>query len=306
MKEPFFFLLLFLLPKVGTMAQTCPPGPPVSPHDGTTEGVALAGDGRQFNFKYAQIAGFDCFEQLRTWFPTHLRSSHSISPNHTVLDMAYAIHGTATFHNVTVPSKGNYTLRIRYAYAFGFFPRVTDRPEGIAVNGQVITYDMHFPITYSFDDYDYSSILVPLNAGKNTIQVFNVTNHGVARIDTMVVAPSGSSLCSDAATVPGWLSAMAVSSRRINLKWAASTWPSDCAEHYYNVFRGTSRNFIPSSSNQIAKELTTRFYSDVTLSCATTYYYFVEAVDTAGASASAQVSARTAACGVTSAEPVSP
>ena len=75
--------------------------------------------------------------------------------------MAYAAHGTATFFSVAVPSNGNYTVTIRYAFAFGGYPGVTDRPEGIKVNGVVISYDMHFPVTYDFEDYDCSSILVP-------------------------------------------------------------------------------------------------------------------------------------------------
>ncbi len=112
--------------------------------------------------------------------------------------MAYAAHGTATFFNVVVPSKGNYTVTIRYAFAFGAYPGVTDRPEGIRVNGVVISYDMHFPITYSFEDYDCSSILAPLNAGKNTIEIFNVSNHGIARADTMTVTQAGSPTCHDA------------------------------------------------------------------------------------------------------------
>lgn len=297
MKKAFLFSLLFFLLEVCTVrAQTCPPGPPASPHDGTTEGIALPGGSRQFNFEYAKLAGFDCFEQLGTWFPSDVHSLNSISPHHAVLDMAYAVHGTATFYNVLAPSSGNYTLSIRYAYQFGLFPGVTDRPEGIAVNGVVITYDMHFPITYSFEDYDYSTFLVPLNAGKNTIQMFNVTGHGVARLDAMIVAPSGSSVCSDAATVPGSVSATPVSGAKIDLAWSPSTWPSDCRVRYYNVFRGTSPGFIPSTSSQIARGLTTGFYADVAVSCDTTYYYLVEAIDTAGASASAEVSAKTYAC----------
>ncbi len=55
--------------------------------------------------------------------------------------------------------------------------------------------------------------------------------------------------------------------------------------------------------NQIASGLTTRFYGDVTVSCATTYYYLVEAVDSAGAPASAQVSTRTGACPLSNSEP---
>src|SRR3982074_2715551 len=113
--------------------------------------------------------------------------------------MAYASKGTATFFNVQAPKKGNYTIAVRYAFAFGLFPGITDRPEGVKVNGVVISYNMHFPITYSFEDYDCSSILVPLNAGKNTIEVFNVSNHGIPRVDTMTVTQPGSPTCSDTA-----------------------------------------------------------------------------------------------------------
>jgi hypothetical protein len=111
--------------------------------------------------------------------------------------MAYAVHGAATFSNVVVPSNGNYTLTIRYAFTFGAFPRVTDRPEGVRVNGVVITYGMHFPITYSFEDYDCSSLLVPLRAGRNTIEIFNVSNHGIARADTMMVTSNRGPACKD-------------------------------------------------------------------------------------------------------------
>jgi hypothetical protein len=307
MKKAFLFSLLFLGPEVITMtARTCPPGPPVSRYDGTTEGTTLPGGSLQFNFEYAQVAGFDCFERQGRWYPLIGDGPHSISPNNTVLNMAYAVLGSATFYNVIVPSTDNYRLNVRYAYDFGFFPGITDRPEGIAVNGVVITYDMHFPITYSFQNYAYSSMVVPLNAGKNTIQMFNVTNHGVARLDTMIVTPLGSTPCSDAPTVPGGVSATPGFGRKVHLKWADSTWPSDCTARYYNVFRGTSSGFIPSTGNQIASGLTTRLYTDVTVSCGTTYYYLLEAVDTAGASASAQVSAKIGACTRINDEPVAP
>jgi hypothetical protein len=145
-----------------------------------------------------------------------------------VLDMAYTTKGTATFFDVVVPTSGNYRMLVRYAFAFGLFPGVTDRPEGLMVNGVVITYNMHFPITYSFDDYDYESITVPLNMGKNTIQFFNVTDHGVARLDTMVIAATTNGICSDAPTTPGGLtSSTAVPG--IKLNWTASTWPQDCS-----------------------------------------------------------------------------
>ena len=295
----FVRLLILLGLCVGTvMAQSCPPGPPQSRYDGSTGGTALPNGGLQFNFEYAKVTGFDCFEQLSTWFPETVHSYSSTSPNHLALDMAYAVPATATFSNVVVPTKGNYILAIRYAYGFGHFPGITDRPEGIMVNGVVITYDMHFPITSSFEDYDYSRILVPLNEGQNTIQLFNVSDHGVGRLDTMIIMPSGNTVCSGAPSSsesPRTL-LTSIASQGVGLSWTSAMWPADCQTRYYDVYRSTSSGFVPSTKNRITSGLRTTSYTDVTASCGTTYFYLVQAVDTAGASASIQASATTPHC----------
>ena len=299
MKKAITLSVILLSLGVGTsMAGTCPPGPPTSRYDGTAPGVAVAGGGLQFYFEYAQLAGFDCFEQLSAWFPSYFTSSNAIAPNHVVIDMAYAQQGTATFYNVVVPTAGNYTLAVRYAYASGLFPGITDRPEGIMVNGVVITNDMHFPITGSFENYQNSSIVVPLNAGKNTIQMFNVASDGVSRVDAMTLTPGGTPpSCNNAPGAPTGLTATAASGSQINLSWTASTAPSGCTIGYYNVFRSTTAGFTPSGNNQIAGGVTGISYADTTAACGTTYHYAVEAVDSAGASAaSTQVSATTTAC----------
>src|SRR5260370_25131626 len=84
-------------------AGTCPPGPPASRVDGTVAGVPVAG-GTQYYFTDALLAGFDCFEQLSAWFPSYIHSTNSINPAHEVVDMAYAVQGTATFFNIVVPA----------------------------------------------------------------------------------------------------------------------------------------------------------------------------------------------------------
>jgi hypothetical protein len=297
MKNASRLLLVLLSLGVGTMmAGPCPPGPPTSRGDGTIAGVPVGG-GSQYYFKDALLAGFDCFDQLSAWFPSYFHSSNSISPNMEVVDMAYAVHGTATFSNVVVPASGNYTLTVRYAYASGLFPGVTDRPEGIMVNGVVITSDMHFPITGNFETFQNSSIVVPLNAGKNTVQMFNIASASISRADAITVTPGGTNSCTGAPSVPGGLSATAVSGGQINLNWTASTAPSGCTVGFYNVFRSTTAGFTPSSSNQIVSGVTATSYDDITASCATTYHYAVEAVDSASSSvASTQVTATTSAC----------
>src|SRR5258708_19765898 len=200
-------LTLFFLLSLGvsnTMAGTCPPGRPTSRVDGTVAGVPVPG-GTQYYFKDALLGGFDCFEQLSSWFPSYITTTNAISPNRQVVDMAYAAEGTATFFNVVVPAACNYTLTLRYAFASGLFPGVTNRPEGIKVNDVVITDNLSFPITGSFTAYQNSSILVPLNAGKNTVQMFNIAGASVSRVDAMTVTAADSSSC---LTVPGAPSAL--------------------------------------------------------------------------------------------------
>jgi hypothetical protein len=300
MKRAMRLLVIVLSLGIGTaMAGTCPPGPPTSRGDGTVAGVAVPG-GTQYYFKDALLAGFDCFEQLSAWFPSYFTSSNSISPTHVVVDMAYAVQGTATWFNVVVPVTGNYTLTVRYAYAAGLFPGITDRPEGMMVNGVVITSDMHFPITGNFETFEDSSITVPLNAGKNTVQMFNIASASISRADALTITAGGSTSCGGVPSVPGGLSAVAASSSKVNLNWTASTAPSGCTVDSYNVFRSTTSGFTPSSTNQIAAGVTATNFGDTKALCNTTYHYAVEAVDSDGASAaSTQATATTSACPVT-------
>jgi hypothetical protein len=301
MKSALCLLAIVLSCGVATaLAGTCPPGPPTSRGNGTVAGVAVPG-GTQYYFKDALLANFDCFEQLSSWFPSYFTSSNSISPNHQVVDMAYAAQATATWFNVVVPTTGNYTLTVRYAYASGLFPGVTDRPEGISVNGVVITSNMHFPITGNFETFENSSITVPLNAGKNTVQMFNIASASISRADALTITAAGSTNCGGVPGAPGGLSAMAPSSTQINLSWTASTAPSGCTVGSYSVFRSTTSGFTPSSSNQIMSGVTATTFDDTTALCNTTYHYVVEAVDSDGASApSVQATAATGACPTTS------
>jgi hypothetical protein len=301
MKCSLGLLAMVLSLGIGTaMAGTCPPTPPTSRGDGTVAGVAVPG-GTQYYFKDALLANFDCFEQLSSWFPSYFHSSNSISPNQEVVDMAYAAQATATFFNVVVPASGNYTLTVRYAYASGLFPGVTDRPEGISVNGVVITNDMHFPITGNFETFENSSITVPLNAGKNTVQLFNIASASISRTDALTITTGGGSTCSGVPSAPGGLGAITASSSQINLNWSASTAPAGCTVGSYSVFRSTTSGFTPSSTNQIASGITTTIFDDTAALCNTTYYYVIEALDSAGASpASAQAAATTSACPTTS------
>ena len=168
---------------------TAPPGtkPAVSPGNGMVAGITRADGSLLFYCKDALLSGFDWFTRLHGWFPNVAHSSYSASPTHQLVNMAYAIDGRMHFNNVQVPSAGTYTMTVRYAFASGLFPGVTDRQMGIAVNGSVVTNAMHFPITKSFNVFRESSLQIPLKAGVNTLTIFAVTSHGVSRVDTVTI-----------------------------------------------------------------------------------------------------------------------
>ena len=90
--------------------------------------------------------------------------------------------------------------------------------------------------------------------------------------------------CGSVPGTPGTPSGSGTSSSTIGVHWGASSEGSNCTLSY-NLYRGTASGFTPSSSNLIASDLTTASFADSGLAGATTYYYIVQAVDAAGASA---------------------
>ena len=76
-----------------------------------------------------------------------------------------------------------YPVDWRYAFDSGAFPGATNRQIGLRVNGAVLTNSERFVITGSFDAYQHSFLQARLNAGVNSITLFAVSKHGVARVD---------------------------------------------------------------------------------------------------------------------------
>jgi Malectin domain len=301
--KKYFLLVTALLMGLGSSAAfagPCPAQIPTSRGNGMVPGVAVA-SGTQYYFKDAKLDGFDCFEQLSSWFPSYIGSSSSINPAHQVVDMAYTVVGTATFSNVVVPTTGNYLMTVRYAFAQGLFPGVLDRPEGIMVNGTVITSNMHFPVTGDFENYQDSSIVIPLNGGVNTIQMFNVASQSISRADAITISPITGGSC--ALTAPTGATATSNSATEVTLNWNAGNGSSGCTVDHYNVYRSTTQGFAPTNSNLIAGGLTNPSYVDTTGICGTTYYYVIEAATANAGDQSAfttDVTATTSACPIIS------
>ena len=102
--------------------------------------------------------------------------------------------------------------------------------------------------------------------------------------------------CTVTPSAPTGLSASAASPSQISLSWVAPAAPAGCSLSY-SVFRSTASGFVPSSSNQIATGITATSFADSGLAAATTYFYVVEATDTAGASPGSNAASATTQSG---------
>jgi hypothetical protein len=102
------------------------------------------------------------------------------------------------------------------------------------------------------------------------------------------------SACSTVPAAPTGLTATATSSSAVGLSWTAVTPPANCSISSYSVYGSTTSGFTPGAGNLLASGQTGTTYSVTGLSASTAYYFVVEAIDAAGASAaSAQATATT-------------
>jgi len=192
------YAILATFISVGALADTAPylygGRCPASAGDGSTAGVLIGPNTTRYWAQDGQLGGYEYFAKHDAFFPNLITSINSLAPGKNTVDMAYAVNGTMAWYNVTVPAAGTYQLKFRYAFAYGLFPGVSDRAEGIKVNGIVADSNMHFLVTGSFDTFCHSAINVVLNTGTNTIQMYNLSEHGVSRVDDLTVAPTTGAL----------------------------------------------------------------------------------------------------------------
>ena len=255
-----------------------PATPRTSPGSGAVAGVSGSG-GLVFYGKDGLGDGFDWFnatasqcEKCPDWFPQWLTSqAGALTPGGTVVDMAYSDTAMLTFSNIVVPSAGLYNIVFRYAFGPGLFPSVTNREMGVQVNGTVVTSHQRFPITGSFATYRDSVMQARLNAGRNTITLFAVTNHGISRVDEVTVTAASGALPSDPKNLTG-----VAKSGQVALSWTASTGATA-----YNVYRGTV--FDGEATTPIAT-VTSPAFTDTGVTNGTLYFYEVAATNSVGIS----------------------
>jgi hypothetical protein len=272
---PIYFYQVSAVNSAGESARTeedASKTPPPIGTGGNVPGVQV-GNSLVFYCEDALLGGFDWFQTLTGWFPQVLGSSGSDSPGDRVVDMAYAEEGTMTFNNVVVPTAGLYTVDWRYAFQGGLFPGVNNRQMGLRVNGVDITRNQSFPITGSFDVYQHSALQVQLRAGANSITQFAVSDHGLSRVDQLIVTPATAS----SPSAPTNLRATA-GNTSATLTWGASASGSPTS---YRIYRGTKSD---GEVNTPVGTVTGTSFTDTGLKNGTTYYYFVSAANAVGGS----------------------
>lgn len=108
------------------------------------------------------------------------------------------------------------------------------------------------------------------------------------------IQSGGGGGCSTKPSIPGGLTAKAISSAEIDLKWNAVTPPQGCSSVNYNLYASTNPAFVPAPENRIGTSLTGTTFAHTGLTPNTSYYYIVRAADVAGESGnSIQATAKT-------------
>jgi O-glycosyl hydrolase len=244
-----------------------------------------------------------------------------LNPNGSVTLIVYNDATTSTTFDVNwAPSNINfvYTLPANSAATFYWTPAGTivpptnlavTTPSGTSTQLNLswtasttsgVTYDVYRSTTNGFTPSSSSLVAsgVTTTTYNNTGLATGTTYYYVVE----AVDSSGASGPSNQASgttgavtpaAPTGLTATAASDAQINLSWTATTTTGSIT---YSVYRSTTSGFTPGSGNLVTSGLSATSYSNTGLAAGTTYYYVVEAVNSAGSSpASNQASAATPA-----------
>jgi hypothetical protein len=205
-----------------------------------------------------------------------------------------AVYQTArigTFSYVIPGFAPGSSQKVRLHFAETFFATAGSRTFNVFINTTQVLSNFDIFATAGAKN---KAVIEEFTENADANGVYTITFNALVNsslISGIEIVP-GAGGCTIVPTAPSGLGATAVSSSQINLSWTAST-ASGCTISY-NVFRSTTSGFTPSSSNQIASGVSGTSFPNTGLTANTTYFYLVEATDTAGTSAASnQASATT-------------
>ena len=205
-----------------------------------------------------------------------------------------AVYQTArigTFSYVIPGFAPGSSQKVRLHFAETFFATAGSRTFNVFINSTQVLSNFDIFATAGAKN---KAVIEEFTENADANGVYTITFNALVNsslISGIEIVP-GAGGCTIVPTAPTGLGATAASSTQINLSWTAST-ASGCTISY-NVFRSTTSGFTPSSSNQIATGVSGTSFPNTGLTANTTYFYLVEATDTAGTSAASnQASATT-------------
>jgi hypothetical protein len=207
-----------------------------------------------------------------------------------------AVYQSARVGNFTYTIPGfaagsSQTVRLHFAETF--FTTAGSRTFNVIINGaQVLTNFDIFAAAGAQNKAVIEQFAAPANShGQYVIQFTSVINQSL--LSGIEITPA--TACT-APPPPSGLNATAISSSQINLSWTAST--SSCAVSY-SVFRSPASGFTPSSSSQVAGNVSGTSFSDNGLAASTVYFYLIEAANLGGTSGPSNQATATTRAGTT-------
>ncbi len=90
---------------------------------------------------------------------------------------------------INAPTTGRYRLRLRYSHGASLKATGPRRPLDIAVNGLITKFDLDFPSTGTWENWQHNDVETELKAGLNTIRATAIGYSGV-NIDRLDVEPA--------------------------------------------------------------------------------------------------------------------
>jgi len=210
-----------------------------------------------------------------------INHANTIDISHATNPAPAAVYQTARIGNFTYTIGGftpgtNHVVRLHFCETY--WASAGAREFNVSINGTQVL--INFDILATAGGQNIANIqqftMSANSSGQFVIQFTTVIDNSLLSGIDIDSTPS----CS-APTTPSGLTGTATSRSQINLSWSASSSSCDVT---YNIFRGTSAGFIPSSGNQIATGVIATTYSDTGLAPSTTYYYHVEGTSSGGTS----------------------
>lgn len=180
-------------------------------------------------------------------------------------------------------------------------PSITTQPTAQTVTvGQTATFQVvasgSAPLTYQWRNggiaiagataESYTTPVTTMQSSGSSYDVVVSNDQGSVTSNPAVLTVNAvSSSCPAVPDTPAALIATAASTNQINLSWKGAAANASCTLSY-SIYSSTSAGFSPSAATLIASGLTATGYQHTGLQAATTYYYYVQAINERGSSPS--------------------